>query len=279
MHTRQAYLVPADADEALRFAAEHSPSLFLAGGTSRTLRFAAPRTTLIDLGALSLAAIRADDAHVAIGAMAPLARLLDSPRVRSLADGILATAVRSTGHPAWRNHATLGGRLMDRDADDALTAALVVQRCRARWQAAPGAAVKDVRLDELDEDRPGLLLEVQITPERGWRFALRALGLTAYDAPLAAVAAAIEIRDGRVHASRCAAAGLGIPCRRASHAQSALDGMTWPPTRFAAVQTAFRRDIRPIDDTRATAAFRVHVASVLLGRVLHDLATVAGGGA
>lgn len=272
----RAYRVPKDPGVALDLAARIAPSAFLAGGTSNAVRRAPADQTWIDLSAAGLDAVRVRGDGIELGAMATLNALL-APEVGALADGVLRQAVEASGPEAWRNHATLGGRLLDPDVDDALAAALLVQDATAFWQTPDGATAR-FALGERPRTQPALLLRVELPARPRWRFALESLRLTRFDTPVAAVAVGIESQDGRVTGARVAASGLGIRQQRAAGAESALDGAAWPSGDYDCALEAFAGDIEPRDDIRASAAFRGHVAAVLLGRALADIALRSAAG-
>ena len=272
MHPTRAYEMPEDPDAALALAAHHPPSAFLAGGTSERLRHPPFEWLLIDLSRLGLDTVDVGPSNFRLGATATLNRVLEHFAVRQLAEGILHEALEASGHAAWRNHATLGGRLMDWAVDDALTAVLVVLGARGVLQSLAGAAPETRALESLTDTQGGLLLRVEIETSAACRFALETLRLTTYDPPVVSVAAAIRVARGKVSEARIAAAGVGARLRRAQRTESALVGSVWPLESFESAQEALCADIQPQDDVRATARFRAHVAATLLGRALCRLA-------
>ena len=56
--------------------------------------------------------------------------------------------------------------------------------------------------------------------------------------------------------------------KRASHAEAALCGKPWSEASVAGAMVAIGHDFAPIDDWRASAAYRTKVAANLLRRVL-----------
>jgi carbon-monoxide dehydrogenase medium subunit len=96
---------------------------------------------------------------------------------------------------------------------------------------------------------------------------------------IAVVGAAASVTlgpDGRCSAARVA---LGAAAERAllvPAAAEALVGTRLEPEALARAAEAARAAARPIDDKRGTAAFRRHVAGVLVRRALERAAARAG---
>lgn len=276
MQPRRAYEVPLDTETALQLATRHHPSAFLAGGTSKRLRRPPPDLLVIDVSKLGLDAIHVGPQTLRVGATATLNRVLEQVVLRQVGNGILAEALEASGAPVWRNHATLGGRLMDANVDDALGAALTVLDARAVWQSASGAPPEARALEFVAGAPAGLLHAVEIVGREAWRFALESLRRATYDAPCVSVAVGMRAEAGRVAEVRVASSGVGLRLRRAERTEAALTGSAWPQESFKAAQEALVGEIRPHNDARATAVFRTQAARVLLGRALRRVATSDG---
>jgi xanthine dehydrogenase small subunit len=268
MRTTPAYLLPEDTNEALELAARNPDSVFLAGGTSRRVRDENRSTTLIDLRKLRLDSITTHADGMRIGATTPLQRVLESDAAHAHGGGILAAALESCGHAVWRHHATLGGRLLDPDADDLVCPVLLVLDARVVSQPAPGAPARSCALNDLERRNAGLVLCIEVPPQPGWQFAMETLRLTAYDPPITGVVVGLRVEGGRSVAARVAACGVGISQRRAPRTESALSGTVCPSPTFESAQSVFQREIEARDDTRASREFRGTAAAVLLGRAL-----------
>ncbi len=273
MHRTRAYEVPSDTRSALDLVSRRQPSAFLAGGTSRRLRRPDPELCLIDLCRLGLDGIDVGPQTFRIGATAPLERILEHFTLRTLANGVLAQALQSSGPPVWRRHATLGGRLLDPDSDDALGATLGVLGARAVWQAAADGPLDALELEALVEPREGLLHALEFDALDGWRFALESLRVVRSDSPCVSVAVGLRAQGGRVRDIRIAAGGAGLRLRRCATTEASLRSVAWPQESFAPAQNALLDEIQPPDDTRGSAAFRTHAAGVLLARALRSVAT------
>jgi xanthine dehydrogenase small subunit len=89
-----------------------------------------------------------------------------------------------------------------------------------------------------------------------------------FDQDISAVCGAISFRRNgeRIAAPRIAFGGMAATPARAKRAEQALDGATIDAQSFDAAATALADDFKPIDDFRASAAYRLKVAQNLLRR-------------
>jgi xanthine dehydrogenase small subunit len=123
---------------------------------------------------------------------------------------------------------------------------------------APGEFVESVRIPRPDE------------PER-----LRCYKVSKrFDQDITAVLGCFNIRveGGVVTEARIAFGGMAATPKRAKEVEDALTGLPWNAESVKAALPAFARDFRPIDDMRASAAYRRRVAENLLWRCLHESA-------
>ncbi len=104
-------------------------------------------------------------------------------------------------------------------------------------------------------------------PEAGVRLACYKLSKR-QDQDISSVLGCFDVRatDGRVTAARLAFGGMaGIPAR-AAKAEAALHGEPWRRATIDAAMTALADDFSPIDDHRASGAYRLRAAQNLLLR-------------
>ncbi len=90
-----------------------------------------------------------------------------------------------------------------------------------------------------------------------------------FDQDISAVLGAfnIAVEDGKVQSARIAFGGMaGIP-KRAEAVERALVGKPWTRDSVARAQGVFASDFAPIDDMRASAAYRLQVGQAMLERV------------
>jgi xanthine dehydrogenase small subunit len=93
-----------------------------------------------------------------------------------------------------------------------------------------------------------------------------------FDDDISAVCGAFHLPlvDGRVVAPRIAYGGMAAIPKRARHVEAALDGQRFDAASIIAALPAYSRDFQPIDDMRASAAYRLLVAGNLLRRILWE---------
>ncbi len=89
-----------------------------------------------------------------------------------------------------------------------------------------------------------------------------------FDQDISAVLGAfnIAIKDGIVQSARIAFGGMAATPKRARAVEAALLGQPWSRQSIATAQGVFERDFTPIDDLRASAAYRLDVARAMLER-------------
>lgn len=121
-------------------------------------------------------------------------------------------------------------------------------------QLEPGEFLEAI---ELDRPAPGTVL-------RGEKLSKR------HDCDISAVSAGFALRldaAGRVAAVRLAFGGLAATVRRATQAEAAVLGQPWTEATLRAAQAALARDVQPLSDLRASAAYRLRGAQALLERL------------
>ena len=95
-----------------------------------------------------------------------------------------------------------------------------------------------------------------------------------YDQDISAVIGAfrLTLADGMVTEARIAFGGMAATPRRAARCEAALVGKPWNEDTARDAGALIAEDFAPIDDHRASAAYRVQVASNLFVRLFRDLA-------
>jgi aerobic carbon-monoxide dehydrogenase medium subunit len=263
-----AYQRAASLDEALALAADAGEDAkFLAGGHSllplMKLRLAVP-DVVIDIGRLrELSYIRDGGDHIAIGALTRHHDLEHSAfLVRELP--LLAYAAGCVGDPQVRHRGTLGGSLAHGDpASDlpavilALDATLVVRGPSGSREIGASEFFRGLFETALE---PGeLLTEIRIPKPQaaGWSF--RKFTKRAIDWAIVGVA---------VQGERVALVNMGSVPMRATAVEQALAVGAGP--RDAAAKAA--EGTHPVSDLGASAAYREHLARVLVARALAESA-------
>jgi carbon-monoxide dehydrogenase medium subunit len=257
--------------EALSLAADAGEDAkFLAGGHSllplMKLRLALP-TDLIDVGPIAeLSYIRDDDGHIAIGA---LTRHHDIEHSGLLARDLplLAAAAGRVGDPQVRHRGTIGGSLAHGDPASDLPA--VVLALDATLVAAGPSGTRQIPAGEFFSGlfetalQPGeLLTEIRVPKpaERGWSF--QKFNKRAIDWAIVGVA---------VQGNRVGLVNMAATPSRAAAVEEALASGAAP--REAAARAA--EGTHPDTDINASAAYREHLARVLVARALEEAASRA----
>jgi carbon-monoxide dehydrogenase medium subunit len=274
------YLAPRTVDECVALLAEHGDDAkLLAGGQSlvplMNLRLAAPEV-LIDLnGIAELDYVREDGAHLAIGAMTRHRQVAASGEVRARCP-MLAHAAALVGYPAIRNRGTMGGSLAH--ADPASEIPCVAVTLDAELVAVGPGGRRTIPADEFFVSHFTTVLEAsEVVVEARFpvmgdteRWAFVEFSRKNGDFAVAAVAAHVDMRGGRLQGARIGVAGVGERPWRAAAAEQALSGAEPAPEllQSAAAQAG---------DAVVGDAYRRHLVSTLTRRALEDAVTRNGG--
>jgi xanthine dehydrogenase small subunit len=120
------------------------------------------------------------------------------------------------------------------------------------------------------QDRaPGEFVEAVVVPRIPAGRVFRAYKLSKrFDQDISCVCAGISIgvEAGRVTEARIAFGGMAATPRRAPTCEAALSGQPWTEATVRAAAEALAEDFQPIDDMRASAAYRLQAAKNLLIR-------------
>ncbi|HXA39618.1 MAG TPA: xanthine dehydrogenase small subunit [Phenylobacterium sp.] len=117
--------------------------------------------------------------------------------------------------------------------------------------------------------RPGEFVEAVVVPRIPAARVFRAYKLSKrFDQDISAVCAgvSISVEAGRVTEARIAFGGMATTPRRAAACEAALTGQPWSEAAVRAAAEALAEDFQPIDDLRASAAYRLQAAGNLLIR-------------
>ncbi len=274
------YLRPAGLSEALAALADGSPEI-LAGGTdfypARVGR--AVTGDVLDITAIEdLRGIVEDEAGWRIGALATWRDLIDAP-LPPLFDG-LKRAARAVGGPQVQNAGTLCGNLCNASpAADGIPNFQVMEAevelaARDRRRRLPVAAfVAGNRETRRRADE--LVTAIHIPrPRHRARGVFLKLGARRYLViSIVMVAAVVEVdADGRIAAARVSVGACAPTARRLPALEAALAGRPMAPGLGAVAEAGHLDPLAPIDDVRASAAYRRDAALTLVRRALDELA-------
>ncbi|MFO7693772.1 MAG: xanthine dehydrogenase family protein subunit M [Vicinamibacterales bacterium] len=284
------YLAPTStADLAGLLAMHREKCRILAGGTD-LVNWMAEKIYrpdyVIDLRRLPLAGIAYEPGRgLAIGAATTIEAIERSPVVRQFSPA-LSQAAGQIGSPQIRAMATIGGNCCNASpcADMppplvALGATVVLTSAGESRELPLESFITGNRQTAI---RPDEFLERILVPDPWPHSACRyaPFGLRAaqeIDIASVAVNVAVDPATGLISQVRIAMGAVAPFAMRAAQAEALLVGRE--PSAAAVDEAAAQcgRECRPIDDLRASASYRRHIAGVLARRVLRDaLAAITG---
>lgn len=222
---------------------------------------------LVDISRIdALRGVTVDGESLRIGALTRHADIGADPLVARHAP-LLAQAVQHIAHAAIRNRGTIGGSLAHADPAAEFPACVLALGGTIHLQGPEGArtvAAEDFFIDIFET----AIAEGEI--------------LTAITLPLAEAGEQHLLIETARRSGDYALAGLCLVKRAAGYRLSAFSVGPRPVLAVAAMErldagdvegavAALRTEIDPPGDTQASAAYRRHLAGVLLTRALHDL--------
>lgn len=275
------YLKAADTGQAVALLAEYgSAARIMAGGTDLLVALkSAVRlpTVVIDIApAAELRGIAVTDEGLRLGTLVTHSEIVDSPLVHDLCPG-LAEAAGAIGAVQTRNLATLGGNLMT--CVPSMDSGPMLLALEARATVASPRGARHCPLHEVfvgprkTSLRPDELLTEIVIPTRqfGKPAAFRKLGLRKGQA-LALVNAAASFRPdpdtGSFREVRIALGAVAPTVIRAPWAEAFLESRPIAAASMAEAGRIAATEAAPIDDFRASAAYRRALIAVLVHRAL-----------
>lgn len=281
-----AYVKPATLPKVYQVLETYGDSArLLAGGqsliASLNLRLSAPEVLVDITGLKELAGITLVGDRLRIGALTRHREVETSELVRRYAP-LIAQAIPHVAHPAIRNRGTFGGSIAFADPAAELPACVVA--LDAEMEIAGRNGVRRVRAGDFFHGlyetaiRPGeVLTAIEIPVIRpNFRSAFAELARRHGDYAIVGLGAHGCIDGGVVRNLRFVFFGVGLKPVRARHAETILAGRPLDAATIAEAQAALGRDLDPPDDIQASGATKLHLARVLAGRVLTDLARERG---
>lgn len=277
-----AYVKPASLAEAIELLERYGEEAkILAGGQSLiaalNMRLASPRV-LIDINDIpTLAGITVAGETVRIGALTRHRELERSPEIARHVP-LINQALPHVAHAAIRSRGTFGGSIAFADPAAELPAcslALGAEFVIGSRASERRVAARDFFKGLYETDlRPGeLLLAGEFAAIRpGYRSAFEELARRHGDYALVGVAAHAKYEGGSYADAALAFFGVGSAPVLAQGAGAAIEGRPFSEETVVAAQRALERDLPAHGDLHASAGTRLHLARVLLGRVLRRIA-------
>jgi len=268
------FFAPVNLDELVSLRQQYPDASLLAGGTDIGLwvtKLQRRPAHLIYTGRVpELLQTRITDDHIEIGAAVPMTEAAELITAHYPDLTQLFTRFAS---PPVRNVATLGGNIANGSPIGDSMPPLMVLDARIVLQGSGGqreVSLEDFYLDymvtALKDDE--LLVSVKIPlPDdasqlRCYKVAKR------FDQDISALCMAFKahIDDGVLTSIRIAGGGLAAIPKRAVQCEAAMTGQPWNAATIKAGMQALGKDFEPIDDLRASAAYRLKCAQNLVQR-------------
>lgn len=285
-------LMPRTLPEALEMLAQRAPDgMPIAGGTNviPDLRGGRYRPAcLINVGGLpELGGIRQENGVLVIGGGVTIAELLESPLIARWVP-VLQEAARMLASPLVRNRATVAGNLANASPAADTAPPLLVLDAEVELASREGTRrvpLKDffvhVRRTVRQPHELVTAIRVPLPPEgscaRFFKVALRKADAIAVINGAVRVdweSAGMEQKEGLCRTARIALGAVAPTPIRAWEAERMLEGQSLTPEAIAHAARLAAEATRTIDDIRGSAAYRKHLAEVMVRRTLMEI----GGG-
>jgi carbon-monoxide dehydrogenase medium subunit len=277
-----AYVRATNLDQVFDLLDEHGDDArILAGGQSLmatlNMRLSAPEV-LIDINRIDgLSGISVDGDTLRVGALTRHAEVAASADVARHAP-LIAKAMPHVAHVAIRNRGTFGGSVAF--ADPAAELPAVCRAVRARFVLQGRSGTRTVDADDFflglfeTARAPNEVLVAAEIPSigAGEKTAFLELARRHGDYAIVGLAAQGHIANGTFSDMRLAFFGAGDRPILATAANAALEGKAWSDETVAAAQAALDADLDPMPDLNGSPATKMHLARVLTGRALKELA-------
>jgi carbon-monoxide dehydrogenase medium subunit len=276
---RFAYARPETLGEALALLTKYgSDAAILAGGQSLmpmlNLRMAKP-AILIDINEIpGLDTIADCGNRIIVGGRVRHNDALHSPLLAA-SNSLLVDALRRVAHAAIRNRGTLGGSLALADPAAELPACAVC--LGAEIEAVSQRGERVISASDFFQGLYATALEPDEMITRvafpfldaDWHVGFDEVSRRSGDFAIAALALAVKIFDHRIIECRIAFAGVENRARRLPEVEMALTGSLIAdlPVRGAASEI-LANVLEPLEEGQYPAAYRCHLARVLLNRLL-----------
>ena len=240
------YHRPATLAEAVRLLAADG-RVALAGGVHLHHDGGATPAELVDLQAVGLDTVDVAGPVATLGATVRLQALVDDERIPT----VVRDAARAEQPSALRTLATVGGTIATASGDSLLLAALLVHDGVVRLATADHGEHTVPLGDLLATGRRHGDVIVGVTIQTGGSGAIARTGRTPRDVPIVGAVGrrVADATDDRTMLALCGIAGAPV-----------------------LVEPGGVGSVQPIDDHRASASYRRHLAEVLSARVLAELA-------
>jgi len=274
---------PGDVSEALQALAQSGRVMPVAGGTNVMVnlkRSPLPADLIVDLSGLrELSSVSVHNERVRMGAGVTFAQLLEWQPGGAI-EGLMRPMCAAFAGPLIRNLATVGGNVCDASAAADISPPLLALDAMVELQSAAHGR-RTLPLTEFFQGvrktarRPDeLLTAIEFPrPAAAERWFYYKLGKRKADAiSIVSIAMALRLEQGKVAQARIALGAVAPVAMRTPQAENLLRGQALDAAAIDAAAAAAATESRPIDDFRATGAYRQRMVAALVRRGLHDIA-------
>ncbi|RTL48990.1 MAG: xanthine dehydrogenase family protein subunit M [Bradyrhizobiaceae bacterium] len=279
------YVRPTTVEDALgAYAGSGDDASYIAGGQSLVpalaMRLQAP-SLLVDISHIeTMKGIALEGDRLRIGALTRHFEALSHPLIRKHAP-LLSEAAPYVAHPAIRNKGTLGGSVALADPASEFPAMMLA--LGAEMEIAGPGGTRRVAADDFFLDlyqtalEPGELLVSLHIPvvKSNQRWAFDELARRRGDYAIVGAGVILSFDGTNVSDARIVFISVGATPIRAKNVETALAGQVLDTGAIQRAQAALENDLDPPDDKHMTATMRMHLARVLLGRLLHRVMEAA----
>ncbi|MDF1871185.1 xanthine dehydrogenase small subunit [Vannielia sp.] len=268
--------IPESGDELAAWYAAHPEATLIAGATDVGLWITKRLMELNEVAFLhrcaDLAGVTVTDDEIRIGATTTIAAVRKAIAPHHPGFGEL---LRRYGSEQVRAAATIGGNIANGspigDSPPPLIALGATLHLR-KGDTRRSLPLEDFFIAYGKQDRaPGEFVEAITLPRQP--DTLRCYKLSKrFDQDISAVCGAfnITLAEGRVASARIAFGGMAGTPARAKSTEAALTGQPWCEDTISAATTALTSDYAPMDDMRASAAYRMECAQNMLRRCFFE---------
>ena len=237
-----------------------------------------PINHLVDISRLGLAYLKKESDHISIGAATTINTLGASPLFLTRSHRALSEAADAHSTATIRNRATVGGNLCTASPCGDLALPLLV--LDAVLVAAGPEGKRYVPLESFFKganytalNKEELLLEIRLnlcSQKTGSSFLKLRRHQTAIDMAVVNVATALTFKNNRCEAAGIALGSVAPIPYRAKKAESVLAGAKLSKEVIHKAAATAAAEATPIDDVRATSAYRRKMVAVMVRRSLEN---------
>ncbi len=242
--------------------------LILAGGTKLQHTQNNIVQELVDITCLDLDYINNNAGLTRIGATTPLQKLVESQKLKNLANGILSQAAQLSHHSKMiRNVSTLGGELVTTNSLSTLYCALLILQAQVRIVGGEEFALAmNIFLNKKNLGG-GLLVEVIIPAMEPQTFA--GLAPIFYNGkPLICACARITMKKRECQSAKIAITGTERVPQRLHEIEEYLEGNSFTTANIETAADKASEQYVPISDSLASKEYRKEVSRSVVKKAL-----------